>query len=404
MKKLLLIFVSLLLVACHNDNHNSSADVSIGKFLDSAAVIGIGYRTETQSGTTTPKGEFTYRPGEMITFFIGSLEFGPAPATAIITPLTIAKTTDINADINTEEVVNIALLLESLDADNDHENGLQIAVTAEDYINDFIAGFATPTMAFTAPTMAFIDQVADLIDDIGGDLIAVTPAVATANLQQVLTVLANLRSDDGDKINTASLTWRESTPTMDLAKLPIRKSHTSVVFEDRIWVLGGSDGDDDATNNIYSSTDGRDWTPAATPSWPARVGHTSVVFDDKIWVLGGSDPDRSNAKDDIWSSSDGVSWTILPSSERWTARAFHKSFVHDDKLWVVGGYGEGAVKEDIWSLASSIDGSYVDWVQEEVSTTTLTSTSTFLSGREGFAVFGLRDEVWLNGGVRPEAE
>ncbi len=128
MKKLLLIFISLLLVACgsNNSNNNIVTSVLTGKFLDSA-VSNLDYKTQTQSGTTNTKGEFNYRAGEIIIFSIGSLDLRSTKATAIITPLTIAATTNINAN----EVVNIALLLQSLDKDNNHDNGLQITDAAK---------------------------------------------------------------------------------------------------------------------------------------------------------------------------------------------------------------------------------------------------------------------------------
>lgn len=133
MKKLLLIFISLLLVACgsNNSNNNIVTSVLTGKFLDSA-VSNLDYKTQTQSTTTNTKGEFNYRAGEIIIFSIGSLDLRSTEATAIITPLTItpltiAATTNINAN----EVVNIALLLQSLDKDNNHDNGLQITDAAK---------------------------------------------------------------------------------------------------------------------------------------------------------------------------------------------------------------------------------------------------------------------------------
>ena len=58
---------------------SSAAPLLTGVFLD-AAVMNIGYRTASQQGFTNANGEFNYRPGEMITFFIGNLEFPPVMA------------------------------------------------------------------------------------------------------------------------------------------------------------------------------------------------------------------------------------------------------------------------------------------------------------------------------------
>ncbi|WP_416390672.1 hypothetical protein, partial [[Ruminococcus] torques] len=43
------------------------------------------------------------------------------------------------------------------------------------------------------------------------------------------------------------------------------------------------------------------WTQAtASPAWSYRYRHTSVVFNNKLGVLGGDDGSRKN---DVWSSS-----------------------------------------------------------------------------------------------------
>ena len=90
----------------------TTPSVSIGIFVDSP-VSGISYNTATQSGKTNSKGEFFYVAGENITFSIGSIQLPAVLANATITPLDIAKTTDINQQV----VSNILVLLQSLDED-----------------------------------------------------------------------------------------------------------------------------------------------------------------------------------------------------------------------------------------------------------------------------------------------
>ena len=45
---------------------------------------------------------------------------------------------------------------------------------------------------------------------------------------------------------------------------------------------------------------------AATDRWPARNDHSSVVFNGRLWVIGGYD--GTNRLNDVWSSEDGVTW------------------------------------------------------------------------------------------------
>ena len=130
-----------------------------------------------------------------------------------------------------------------------------------------------------------------------------------------------------------------------------RKQHTSVVFDNKIWVLGGTDGKT-KNNDIWSSTNGKDWTKVdATKHWSARIGHSSVVFDNKIWVLGG---DSSKYVNDIWYSTNGKDWTEVNATNHWSGRWGHSSVVFDNKIWVLRGFPYG-FRNDIWSSTNGKD-------------------------------------------------
>lgn len=128
------------LAACGGGS--GSIVASTGIFLDSA-VAGIGYRTATQSGVTNAKGEYSFLPGEKVTFFIGSIEFPSVIAKGTVTPLDIAQTTDINNQL----VSNILVLLQSLDEDGNPNNGIKIPSAA--------ASRATSSVNFDVSPLAF---------------------------------------------------------------------------------------------------------------------------------------------------------------------------------------------------------------------------------------------------------
>ena len=94
---------------------------STGVFLDSV-VQGLHYSTATQQGDTTTSGEFKYLPGETVTFSVGSITLPVALAKPVMTPLDLAGTTN-PAD---QKLVNMLLLLQTLDADGDPTNGIAI--------------------------------------------------------------------------------------------------------------------------------------------------------------------------------------------------------------------------------------------------------------------------------------
>jgi hypothetical protein len=113
-----------------------------------------------------------------------------------------------------------------------------------------------------------------------------------------------------------------------------------------MWVIGGNNSTGDK-NDVWYSSDGVNWTRATdNAGWTARGDHTSVVFDNKMWVIGGWD---NKAKNDVWYSSDGVNWIRATAAAGWSARASHTSVVFDNKMWVIGGWDTASVN-DVWRL------------------------------------------------------
>jgi hypothetical protein len=124
-KKLLCLSIAVVLASCGGDDKNNNYNSGeTGVFLDSR-VAGIGYRTETKSGFTNVLGEYNYRPGETVTFFIGDLEFPPVLASGVVTPQDIAPDDEILR-------TNILQLLQTLDSDGNPDNGITIKEGAAD--------------------------------------------------------------------------------------------------------------------------------------------------------------------------------------------------------------------------------------------------------------------------------
>jgi len=132
-----------------------SAASETGFFIDSR-VSGLTWVTQfngqnTGIGTTSFNGAFPYLQGETVTFRIGDLELGTVQASAYITPLTLAGTTNTSNPF----VVNLARLLQSLDTDDNPDNGitlptnlpslagLELQQDTVDFENQFAATYAT---------------------------------------------------------------------------------------------------------------------------------------------------------------------------------------------------------------------------------------------------------------------
>ena len=86
--------------------------VATGRLVD-APVQGVRYVSGSLSGSTGANGEFQYEFDKPVRFFIGDILLGEATkGKAIVTPLDLVR----NGTIDTPAVINIARLLQSLDA------------------------------------------------------------------------------------------------------------------------------------------------------------------------------------------------------------------------------------------------------------------------------------------------
>ncbi|MEZ9370383.1 hypothetical protein AB4140_16380 [Shewanella sp. 10N.286.51.B2] len=135
MKNLIKLSVSALAVAgvlalngCGSDSSTTpptpepQPTVLTGIFSDSP-VAGIGYETTDHSGVTDAQGQFSYNEGEAVEFYIGATRFPSVMGQAEVTPMDLYQTDSANHT----GVINTLRLLQSLDTDNDPENGIQLA-------------------------------------------------------------------------------------------------------------------------------------------------------------------------------------------------------------------------------------------------------------------------------------
>jgi len=93
-----------------------------GQFKD-GNVEGLSYRTATRSGTTNASGRFEYQAGETVSFGVGGVTLGSAPARAVVTPLDLVPSSRSDA----AAVLNIVRFLMMLDADGNADNGIGIS-------------------------------------------------------------------------------------------------------------------------------------------------------------------------------------------------------------------------------------------------------------------------------------
>jgi hypothetical protein len=143
--------------------------------------------------------------------------------------------------------------------------------------------------------------------------------------------------------------WKQITPK-EPCWSPRGMIGGSVVFKGRMWVLGGGTYDTPKVparnfhNDVWSSADGSHWTRHVDfAPWEPRQYHEVVVFDDRMWVLEGYYRQNRN---DVWYSADGVNWYEVPNTP-WKPRHAASVFVHDNALWMVAGNN---MQKDVWKL------------------------------------------------------
>ena len=177
------------------------------------------------------------------------------------------------------------------------------------------------------------------------------------------------------------LYWQEATSAAEFSG---RFGHQLVVFDNKIWLIGGHDSTG-LKNDIWYSSDGLHWIESISSNcFSPRRYHGAVVYKKKIWVIGGFT--TKGRASDVWSSTDGINWTQITTSAVFPERQMHQIIVFDNKMWVIGGsMGSGVRLNDVFY---SIDG--VHWTEA-------TSNANF-SKRWGHKVLVFADKMWLIGG------
>jgi hypothetical protein len=172
-----------------------------------------------------------------------------------------------------------------------------------------------------------------------------------------------------------------------------RAAHDCVVFQNKLWVIGGITAVGDV-NDVWSSSDGISWT-AHTPGmsvFTPRHAHRVVAFNNEMWLTGGGETIGAvtQGTSDVWHSADGNTWTQANVPTPFPPRIFHAMDVFNARLYVIAGrsgddYNSGVPRQDVWSSANG-----VDWIQE--------AASAGFGARSSPALMIHNGEFWIAGG------
>jgi hypothetical protein len=165
---------------------------------------------------------------------------------------------------------------------------------------------------------------------------------------------------DGNEIHRKNDVWSSADGkswecATAAAPWPPRSCHAAVVFKDRIWLFGGGNylPAYQAFNDVWNSADGVHWEKVTDHApWSPRLWFSSVVFRDRMWVLGGWSNEPSKNWNDVWHTADGVHWKKLEvawPSMAWAPRHEQSAYVFEDTIWIAGGNAYPLVN-DVWRL------------------------------------------------------
>jgi len=133
-----------------------------GHFIDSP-VGGLSFETPTHTGKTDESGGFDYFPGERVELAIGSILLGRPLADHKISPLDIFESADTNFDTDMpviNPVINMARLLQSLDADASPKEGINITEDVADCLDQTVQDLGLTSLNFSDE-----DEIESVIGD-----------------------------------------------------------------------------------------------------------------------------------------------------------------------------------------------------------------------------------------------
>lgn len=97
-----------------------------------------------------------------------------------------------------------------------------------------------------------------------------------------------------------------------------------------LYLLGGWNYTT-ATNEVWRTKNLVDWEQLPDAPWEARHGAGWVVHDNKLWVVGG------DLIDDVWFSSDGITWVMALSSAPFGKRYTPSAVSFGGFIYLYGG-------------------------------------------------------------------
>jgi len=181
------------------------------------------------------------------------------------------------------------------------------------------------------------------------------------------------------------------------AAFSARYGHSLFVLNGKLYLAGGIEGPPyERKSDVWSTLDGVTWTlELDNAPWGPRASHQTASLDGRLWLVGGFDS-VNQMPGDVWSTTDGINWRRDVASDPLLQRYEHRVTAFNGKLWVTGGRGTNYIETR--DVISSADG--VHWTAEPTPAwSARTSHAAAVFGNHWFLFGGLgatRDELREN--------
>lgn len=188
-------------------------------------------------------------------------------------------------------------------------------------------------------------------------------------------------------IDTLRLEFTQETKEDQMGKF----SHNQIVhFNGEFWSVGGynSYNGDQPSSDVWNSTNGVNWVSVTSNQFPGRIKHTLTVYDNKMWVIGGSTYDSGIFRGlrDVWYSTDGITWSLVTDMAPFISAQSHAALEFNGRLFLIrDGLNETELGNTVWSTTDGMN-----WTKE---------TSNALPNREDFNAVVFNDEMYVLSGV-----
>ncbi len=145
-----------------NDGEEASTEMrvlptgaAVGVLMDSP-VSGVSYSASSgKKGVTNAAGEFDFSYGDTVEFKLGKLSLGKVQGMPVVTPMDLA-------DGNDDKLLNLLVLLQSLDEDGDASNGITITAEAAAAVSRSIKLNSEPEAFASSEELQNVLEAADI--------------------------------------------------------------------------------------------------------------------------------------------------------------------------------------------------------------------------------------------------